>query len=153
MWVVATYISCFSRTDQSSWNEVLSTCKDALAGIQHDHCAKYLAHVQAEICAAQGDSGGFRESFQKHRAYFTGQYHDSEWFDPRRIRLLKDIPAMAALLERQEMELFRQKCGELRTEHVNQPSSTASGRARISGPWWWIWLLLWFLSMVATHSR
>jgi len=148
MWVVATYISCFSRADQSSWNEVLSTCKDALAGIQHDHCAKYLAHVQAEICAVQGDSEGFRESWQKHRAYFSGQCHDSEWFDARRKHLLRDIPEMAALLDQSRNNLFLEKCGELRKKLAFSPPATMTGGSTRGFNWWWFWLLWILLSML-----
>jgi len=152
MWMVANYIACFSPTDQSSWNEVLLTCKDALAGIPHDHCAKYLAHVQAEICAVQGNLKAFRETWKEHPAYFTGQRHDSEWFDSRRIHLLKDIPEMAALLEKNQNQSFFEKCGELRNKQaVNPPYSTTANSAGSSNTWWWIWSL-WLLLSLLAHS-
>jgi tetratricopeptide (TPR) repeat protein len=153
-WMVANYISCFSRTDQSSWNAVLSTCRDALAGIQHDHCAKYLAHVQAETCAVRGDAQGLRETWIAHRAYFTGQRHESEWFDTRRVHLLKDIPEMIALLEQNHGKLFLEKCGELRKKQsLSPPTSTATNGAGFPNTWWWIWLLWLLLSVVAQSFR
>jgi hypothetical protein len=48
MCAVANYVLCFSRRKTMDLQEVLSTCTDALAGLAHDNCAKYLAHVQAE---------------------------------------------------------------------------------------------------------
>jgi len=152
MWMVSNYISCFSRWDQGSWNEVLSTCKDALAGMQHDHCAKYLAHVQAEIFAVQGNVNGFRETWKGYRAYFTGQQHESEWFDIGRIHLLKDIPEMAMLLEQDQRNKFLEKCAELRRKQaLAPPPAVGSGRTGFSNPWWWI-LLLWLLLSLATQS-
>jgi tetratricopeptide (TPR) repeat protein len=150
MWMVTNYISCFSRTDQRSWNEVLSTCKDALAGMQHDHCAKYLAHVQAEIFAAQGNVNGFRETWKTYRVYFTGQRYDSEWFDATRIHLLKDIPEMALLLEQDQSNKFLEKCVELRRKQaLEPPSPVKSGNIGFSNSWWWILIIWLLLSLIA----
>jgi predicted Zn-dependent protease len=150
MWMAANYISCFSRADQTQWNEVFRTCKDALAGLQHDYCAKYLAHVQAEICAVQGDVAGFRNTWETHRAYFTGQRHDSEWFDSRRIHLLKDIPELGAFLEQNQNTSFLQKCGELRKKQaLNPPDSGTTNSAGFPKAWWWIWILWLLLSLAA----
>lgn len=154
MWMVTSYISCFFPSDQGSWNEVLSTCRDLLGGMQHDHCAKYLAHVQAEIFAVQGNVDGFRETWKTHRAYFTGQRYESEWFDPRRTHLLKDIPEMAMLLEQGQRNKFLEKCAELRRKQtVEPPSSVNSGDTRFSNPWWWIWIIWLLLSLISQFSR
>jgi cellulose synthase operon protein C len=156
MWMVANYLSCFSRTDQGSWSEVLSTCKDALARLQHDHCAKYLAHVQAEICAARGDLNGFRETWTSHRPYFTGQRYESEWFDTGRVHLLKDIPEMATILEKNQSKVFLEKCAELRSKQALEqvPSVTSAHTNRgLSDSWWWIWIIWLLLSLVAQSFR
>ena len=55
MWMVGNYsltLSCFRR-DQLQ--ERFNSARDALAGLPHDHCAKYLAHIQAEACALLGN--------------------------------------------------------------------------------------------------
>jgi hypothetical protein len=67
MWAVANYVLCFSRRKTVDLQEVLSTCADALAGLTHDNCAKYLAHVQAEMCALLGDAAGFRRTWLNHQ--------------------------------------------------------------------------------------
>jgi len=51
MSVVANYTSCCPALWSSQLRHVRSTCRDALAGLPHDHCARFLVHAQAEACA------------------------------------------------------------------------------------------------------
>ncbi len=55
---------------------VAAACGDALAGLTHDHCAKFLAHKQAEVLALLGDtralsleSGSDHEARRKNRVF------------------------------------------------------------------------------------
>ena len=81
LWMVTNYVNCFSRSDKRAWSGIRENCKDALAGLHHDHCAKYLAHILAATCAAQEDLNGFRETWNSYRYYFSGKCNQGEWFD------------------------------------------------------------------------
>ena len=78
MWMIANHLLSAPRRTRKHWQEIRSTCEDALTSLPHDHCAKYLAHVQAEMCACLGDTEGFRQTWEKQRSYFTGKLEPSE---------------------------------------------------------------------------
>ena len=48
MWSLANYIQTLSRFRGRDLEELTATCRDALADLPHDHCARYLACMQAE---------------------------------------------------------------------------------------------------------
>jgi hypothetical protein len=139
MCAVANYVLCFSRRKTMDLQEVLSTCTDALAGLAHDNCAKYLAHVQAETCALLGDAEAFRRTWLKHKGYFTGELEKGEWFEGRYRHLLSDIPRLAGLLERNQTGQFRAASEELRP-----PVATGGGNPPVTGemPWWLWWIII-----------
>ena len=73
MWMVGNYsltLSCFRRDQlQERFN---SAC-DALAGLPHDHCARYLAHIQAEACALLGNNSNFLDTWNSYARYFDAR--------------------------------------------------------------------------------
>jgi hypothetical protein len=144
MWMVANYVMCFPRHGQNHWQEVRSACEDALARLPQDHRAKFLVHVQAEMCALLDDTEAFGETWVKRRGYFNGKLDESEWFESRRNHLLGDIPLMADLLEQNQTELFRKAYRDLRKKHGPSLQLSAGGvGTETRMPWWLWWLLLW----------
>ena len=61
MWMITNYILTLSCFRHEQLRERYNSARDALAGLPHDHCAKYLAHVQAEACALLGNRNDFLE--------------------------------------------------------------------------------------------
>jgi tetratricopeptide (TPR) repeat protein len=151
MWLITNYLACFSRWPRKNLREILASCRDALTGLPHDHCARYLAHVQAEMCAVLGDSEGLRQTCETYAAYFGTELELEEWFKAEDRHLLHDIPEMARLLKEKRTSLYRkarrglrwkqltawQYSGKpaLQTERQDEP-----GRASV--PWWVWWLLI-----------
>jgi hypothetical protein len=121
MWAVANYVVCFSRRKTVDLHEIFSTCTDALALLTHDHCAKYLAHVEAEMCALLGNPEAFRTTWLKHKGYFTGELEKGEWFESRHTHLLSDIPRLAGLLETKQIDQFRAASQELCEKQFSVP--------------------------------
>jgi tetratricopeptide (TPR) repeat protein len=138
MWVVANYVQCFVRRKNADYRQVLSECRDALAGLRHDHSARYLAHVQAEMCAVLGDSDAFRQTWIRHKAYFTGEPLKQEWFENARLHLLSAVPRLGSLLDKGSTEEFRQGCRQLAGRLNAVPSRPPTPSVRTAGmPWWW----------------
>jgi hypothetical protein len=119
MWAVANYVMCFSPRRSSQLREVVSSCRDALVGLPHDHCAKYLVHRQAEACALLRDLAGFQQVCQKHANYLTGKLEPGEWFDSRSKHLLTDIPVMARALRQRELALYRRTLRAVRWKRIS----------------------------------
>jgi hypothetical protein len=144
MWMVANYVTCFPRHAPKHFRVVLSACQDALAGLPHDHCAKYLAHVQAEMCASLGDTEAFRQTWVRHRHYFNGKLEESDWFESQRKHLLADIPCLARLLKQNQTERFMRVHGDLgRKQGASLALSTSGAGEGPKIPWWLWWPLLW----------
>jgi predicted Zn-dependent protease len=153
MWMVANYLLCFPRGGRKQWQEIRSVCQNALETLPHDHCAKYLAHVHAEMSACLGDTAALRETWTRQQAYFTGKLEQSEWFEGRRQYLLGDIPCAARLLEQNQIKLFNKACKDLRSKR----SRLAGSQGRRSGfgglPWWAWWILLLALQFLRFIDR
>ena len=153
MWAVANYVVCFSPLRRSHLREVASSCRDALAGLPHDHCAKYLVHRQAEACALLSDHAGFEQVCREYGNYLTGKIEQGEWFDPRSKHLLADIPVMARALNQNERPLYRQTLRSVRWKRISAGFHLADRSRPVKPTWWWLWwILIWFaLSMLWNH--
>lgn len=149
-WVIANYVMCFSALRPDHLRLVRVTCRDALATLQHDHCAKYLVHLQAEACCLLGDKEGFKEVWGDHRDYFTGKLDEGEWFQKKRDHLLADLPAMASLLEANELPEYRRMVRSLRWKHIFSKSPNPRER-QFSFRWGWI--LFWFIWLALQMLR
>jgi len=147
MWVVANYIMGLSKMGSQQLQEVKSTCQAALAGLPHDHCARYLAHREAEACALLGDQEGFAECWKKYREYFDGKLEEGEWFETQRRYLLEDIPVLARHLENNEQRNFNARRRSLRWKGLKLRLSSIPLPRKMNLRWWWVtgaivWLLI-----------
>jgi hypothetical protein len=145
MWVIANYIMCLSALRRSPLRETLVTCRDALAGLPHDHCAKYLVHRQAEACALLGDKTALSETWKEHLNYFNGKLEKAEWFETKRRHLLLDVPIMARALRENNLSLYKKMLWSLRWKRISwEPRIFKLSDKQVNVRWWWIlWLLLW----------
>jgi len=153
MWVIANYVMCLSALRKNQLHETLLTCRDALAGLPHDHCAKYLVHRQAEACALLGDKTALSETWKEHRNYFNGKLEKAEWLETKRRHLLLDVPIMARALQENNLSLYKQMLRSLRWKRISWefPVPKPSDK-QVNVRWWWIlWLLLW-LAIQALRS-
>jgi len=98
MWMVANYIISLSRRRRDQLQERLSSARDALAGLPHDNCANYLAHIQAEACARLGRQDLFLETLASHARYFDRDLEEGEFFWGRDRHLLTGISRLAGEL-------------------------------------------------------
>jgi predicted Zn-dependent protease len=145
MWVIANYLMCLSALRGKELRETLLTCGDALAGLPHDHCAKYLVHRQAEACALLGDKTALSEVWKGHRNYFNGQLEKAEWFESRRRHLLADVPVIARSLQENNLSMYKRMLWSLRWKRITWEFQVIKlSDKQINVRWWWIlWLLLW----------
>lgn len=122
MWVIANYVLCFNRRRKKDRLEILASCRDALAILPHDHAAKGLAHLLAEMCALLGDTEAFREAWTRYGVYYTGEVEEGEWLEKEHAHLLREIPRLGRLLDRNDMEAFRKACRQLgKQQHDSAP--------------------------------
>ena len=150
MWVIANYVNCLPGLRASQLQEVRSTCRDALAGLPHDHCAKYLVHRQAEACALLGDEQGLSETWKEYRNYFSGKLEEAEWFETRRRYLLADLLILARSLEEKNRKMYKKMLRSLRWRRiVGGVQLTNTGAKPVNVRWWWvIWLLIMLLRLI-----
>lgn len=94
MWMVTNYVLASPQITRSQIQHVLSTCQDALSGLPHDHCAKYLVHVLAQTQILLGDVEGFRKTTEQYRSMLNGKSQPPEYFSKKRKYLLDIIPDM-----------------------------------------------------------
>ena len=95
MWMVANYMLSLSYFQRDQLEERYRSSQDALAGLPHDHCARYLAHLQAEACALSGNQSNFLDTWHTYARYFDGKLVDGEFFGPKDRHLCTSIPKLA----------------------------------------------------------
>lgn len=151
MWVVANYAMCLSATNSKQLREVRSTCWDALQGLAHDHCARYLVYRQAEACALLKDEAGFLDCCNRYTSYFDGKLEEGEWFETQRRYLLADLPILARHLRNKEFKAYRSGLRELRRERFKLLfHSESSAKVNRFRRWWWlIWVAFILLSQLS----
>jgi hypothetical protein len=154
MWVIANYAMGFSGIG-SKLKELRSTCQEALAGLPHDHCARYLAYREAEACALLGDRKGFLECWSRHREYFDGKLEEGEWFEAKRRYLMADLPALARFLENNEIRNYRAQLRRLRWEgfKLSLPSARVPNGSNVPNGinWRWLWWVIWLLIVLLSQ--
>jgi len=158
MWAVANYVNSFSGLGKGQLEKVRAACWDALSGLPHDHCAKYLVHRHMEACALLGDETGVRETWKEYRNYFNGKLEEGEWFAPRRKDLLTSTLVLARALEDKDNKLYKRMVRSLRWKQLADKVKFVDSGGNIGWrPWWWlIWalFLLWqLLQQFGTPNR
>jgi hypothetical protein len=147
MWAVTNYVLCLSALGASQLRETVSTCHDALIGLPHDQCAKYLMHRQAEAYALLGDTNGLFETYKQNRIYFNSKLDNGEWFDTRQRYLIADLPLMARLVQENNPKKYRRRLWSLRWKRISEKFQLpliAGRRIKIR----WIWIFFWALWML-----
>jgi hypothetical protein len=146
MWMVANYVMCCSSLRPGMLREVAATCRDALTGLPHDHCARYLAHMLAEALALLGDRQGLLDTWSRYREYFDRRLDENEWFESRRRYLLAKIPAMVGYLQQGHRAVYREAVWGLRWKRLtSRPVTrmeTGGGGQSKTVPWWIIWIAI-----------
>jgi predicted Zn-dependent protease len=153
MWAVANYVNSLTGMRAKQLGEVRSACRDALAGLPHDHCAKYLVHRQAEACALLGDEKGLLETWKQYRNYFGGKLEKGEWFEARRRYLLADLLILARSLEENNRKMYKKMLRSLRWKRITEGFQlpNISGKT-VNVRWWWvIWVLFLLLRLLLQH--
>lgn len=155
MWAIGNYVNSLRGIGGGTLREVRDTSRDSLAGLAHDHCAKYLAHRGLEACALLGDEKGLQEAWNDYRSYFSGNVEEGEWFVERKRYLLEMAPALARALEANDRKTYRKNRRRLWWKAI-------VGRLRFNGSaghkgayvarWWWlIWVLIMLLRAIFQH--
>lgn len=139
MWAVTNYLLAWRGNSRETLDTVTRTCRDALAKLPHDHCARFLAHKQAEAYALLGDQEAFLRTWNDNRRYFGSDPGKEEFFKDR--HLLADIPTMAHTLQQGDTVGYQRLVRELRWRR-------ATGASYPDIPWWAILLLLWGILQV-----
>lgn len=150
MWIVANFVMCCNPLRRKQLREIISSCHDALAGLAHDHCARYLAHVEAESCAILGDEKAFLLAYRSYKNYFDGKLVEPEWFEDSRRNLLADIPAMGRFLEEGQRAQFKKMRRRIWWEKISSKFPRPKAQKGIDLRWlfWAIWILLMLLRTI-----
>jgi predicted Zn-dependent protease len=147
MWTVTNYVLCFSGRLRNHLEELASTCADALAGLEHDHCAKYLAHRLLHSEALLGRRDDFLKHWQAYRNYFDQKLEKNEYFRAREKYLLDRIHEMGEALEAGRFRDYDKAVRSLQWKRWI--GSTELSQPVILGrrwSWWRLaWILLWLL--------
>jgi tetratricopeptide (TPR) repeat protein len=153
MWAVANYVNSLTGLRAKQLGEVRSSCRDALAGLPHDHCAKYLVHRQAEACALLGDKKGLLETWKEYRNYFDGKLEKADWFETQRRYLLADLVILARSMEENKPEVYDKTLRSLRWKAIARklPLMKTSGKSATLRWWWLIWVLFMLLRLIFQH--
>lgn len=154
MWTITNLVTCYNTFRRKQLREMAATCHDALAGLPHDHCARFLAHVEAESYALLGDKKAFLEIWQRYKpAYFTGATKEGEWFQNARRNLLHEIPLMAGYLEKDQWVKARMlrwrwlwKQNDFKLPAIKRSQGNSNVNIR------WIFWLIWLLLMLARFA-
>jgi len=156
MWAVANYVNSLTGMRKSQLEKVRDACRDALAGLPHDHCAKYLVHRLLEAYALLGDDKRTLQTWKEQRSYLDGKLAQGEWFSARRKYLLTEAIALGRSLEDNHQKIYRRVVRGLRWRvFVEQLHFSGSGGGvRTTARWWWlIWLLLLLLRALFQNPR
>jgi hypothetical protein len=121
-------MQCLSRLRRGDLEEVIATCRDGLADLPHDHCARYLACMQAEACALLGKKDDLLAVWRDRRGYFDGEPKDGEYFKSSQKHLLSDLSEMVRALERNDRETYRKLLWRLRRLRLWNENSRAALR-------------------------
>jgi predicted Zn-dependent protease len=149
---ITNYVICLSGVSSQQLREVRASCRDALAGLPHNHCARYLAFRLAESCALLGDEDGFRDTWKRCHAYLERRLEAHEFFPVKQRYLLADIRAMARLFENNQLRQYRRKVWGLRRQRFSLKLRFRILDRQISVSWWWLlWIV--FLILIQILSR
>jgi len=129
MWMVANYVISLSRVSRDQLQERYNSARDALAGLPHDNCANYLAHIQAEACARLGQTDLFLETCASQARYFDRDLEQGEFFRGKDRYLLTGISRLADGLSRHRGWSARVALGKFRLR-----GGIARGFARAAPP-------------------
>lgn len=147
MWSIANYVMCLPRLRRDHLREITATCRNAMAELPHDHCANFLAHVQAEAFALLGDTRAFLDTWSAYESYFARTLAPHEYFKADRRYLLGEIPTIARLLQQNQTRLYRRAVRELRWKAdlgIALPYELVHPLTEIP---WWAWLAILFSLM------
>jgi len=146
MWVVANYVMCLPGMGRRQLREVRSACHDALAGLPHDHCARYLAYREAEACALLNDHTGVYDCWKRYSEYFDGKLEKGEWFEEKRRYLMADVPGLARAVANNQPREYRALVWRMWRERLKMKLLPATPRAetnqKVKVPWWIIWIAI-----------
>ena len=148
LWSIANYTLCLPRFRKRDLEEVIVTCRDALASLPHDHSARYLACMQAEACALAGDKQGLLEVWKDRQGYFDGYLKDGEFFKSNQKHLLTDLPALVEALGRDDKRVYGKILRRIRLQRFWNRETGISwhGALRIVAR---IFLTFWLIAMIS----
>jgi len=127
MWSIANYMLSLPRFRKRDLQEVIATCRDALNDLAHDHCASYLAHMQAEACALAGDKQGLRKVWEARRGYFGTTPKTGEYFRKRDEHLRHNIPDLLKALQQDNGKAYRRLVWKMRLKRLRPTKDRTLG--------------------------
>jgi tetratricopeptide (TPR) repeat protein len=113
MWMITNYVLTFSSLWRSQLNELSFACRDALAGLQHDHCAKYLAHRLAHAAALLGRQDEFLSIWNTYRNYFDERLEEKEYFRTEERHLISTLPRLGEAIGAGHLREYRKQVKRL----------------------------------------
>jgi tetratricopeptide (TPR) repeat protein len=118
MWMLANYLLSLSRLTRNDLTEVIATCDEGLAGLRHDHCARYLTYMQAEACTLASDKSGLTDVWNQRAHYFEGDIKAEEFFPRSQRYLIRDIPIAVQLVQQSDDRGYRRLRRHLRFQRI-----------------------------------
>jgi hypothetical protein len=146
MWMLANYLLCLSRLRRDDLKEVVITCRDALNGLPHDHCACYLAYMEVEACALLDDKNAMIAAWDKNTRYLNGIPEKGEFFPQAQRYLARRLPVAVRLAKQHDDSGFRKIRWELSLKRFWNQQIRIRGK-RLLILLLRIAILLWFAGM------
>jgi hypothetical protein len=98
MWMLGNHVLALPRLTRGARTEVTAACREGLATLTHDHCARYLAYMGAEACVLNRDKQGLLAIWQNHNVYFEKSVQKGDFFPEWQRYLVYEIPQAVRLL-------------------------------------------------------
>jgi hypothetical protein len=114
----------------------------------HDHCAAYLAHLQAEAHALINDQQGLRDVWQDRRGYFGSVLKKGEYFRKQDEQLRHQIPDLVEALQRDDQKAYRKLVWKMRLHRLRPVNASRVLRVFLR-----ILAVLWLLAMISIAFR
>ncbi len=91
MWMVCNYLMTLSQFKRTDMTELAASTETAIAGLPHDHSARYMVYLEAEARALIGDELGLLAAWERYSYYVEGASEKSDFFPESKKYLIGDL--------------------------------------------------------------
>jgi hypothetical protein len=102
MWMVCNYLLTLSHFRRSDLSALIQSVEDAMTGLPHDHCTRYMVYLEMEGRAVIGDDTGLLAAWDRYSYYVEGASEKSDFFPESKKYLIGDVANAVKYLKTDE---------------------------------------------------